>query len=103
MNIITVNEIEQNHLNEVIEDMKRLGAPVVKAVWMECWDAWVALEGSHRVHAAKNLGLEVNIEEVEYSTKELWEVGIDQGDIDWMTVENFVDSACQSVDLMVEV
>ena len=102
MNIITVNEISQDHLDEVIEDMKQLGSPTIKAVWMECWDAWVALEGSHRVHAAKALGLEVDIKEVEYSTNKLCEVGVED-DINWMTIENFVDSAWQSADFMVEV
>lgn len=45
------------HLEEVIEQMRVLGPPVLRA----CWDAdaggWYAQEGTHRLRAAKALGL----------------------------------------------
>ena len=44
-----------------------MGAPTIKAVWMECWGVWAALEGCHRIRAAAELGLVPEIEEVEYS------------------------------------
>jgi hypothetical protein len=34
---------------------------------MECYDMYAALEGCHRIRAAKELGLIPEIEEVEYS------------------------------------
>ena len=55
------------HLAKVTDEMRSLGAPVVKAVWMEVYDAWVALEGSHRIRAALALGLVPQIEEIEWS------------------------------------
>lgn len=45
------------HLLYVIDEMRRLGPPVLRA----CWDAeaglWHAREGTHRLRAAKALGL----------------------------------------------
>jgi hypothetical protein len=45
------------HLQHVTEEMRRLGPPVLRA----CWDAeagiWHAREGTHRLRAAKALGL----------------------------------------------
>ena len=102
MNIITVNEIDKTHLQTVISDMKRLGSPTIKAVWVEAWDCWVALEGSHRIHAAKELGLSLDIDEIEYSSALVGDHVITD-DTQWMTVEEFVDSAWLSANLMVEV
>jgi len=58
---------DEKHLEEVKAEMLTFGAPVIKAVWMECYDMYAALEGCHRIRAAKELGLEPIIEEVEYS------------------------------------
>jgi hypothetical protein len=55
-----------NHLDAVIDAMRGLGAPVIKAVWDECYGLWIALEGSHRLVAAQALGLTPVIEPVEY-------------------------------------
>lgn len=56
-----------DHLEDVKTEMLKLGAPIIKAVWMECYDMYSALEGCHRIRAAKELGIEPIIEEVEYS------------------------------------
>ena len=58
---------DQEHLDHVTEEMKTLGAPRIKAIWMECWCTWVALEGCHRLRAAKVLGLTPEIEAVDYN------------------------------------
>lgn len=57
----------EEHLEEVIEQMKVLGAPEIHAVWMECYGHYAALEGCHRIRAAKELGLTPEIEIVDYS------------------------------------
>jgi hypothetical protein len=57
----------EEHLAEVIEQMKTLGAPKIHAVWMECYGHFAALEGCHRIRAAKVLGLVPEIIEVDYS------------------------------------
>ena len=80
MRIFAINAPEPEHLVEVLEDMKRLGAPTIKAVWMEVWATYVALEGSHRLAAAKQLGLTPIIDEVEYDEHVLLtDIGCDDG------------------------
>ena len=54
-------------LESVKSEMSVLGAPTIKAVWLEHLDLFAALEGCHRIRAAKELGLDVIIDEVEYS------------------------------------
>jgi hypothetical protein len=57
----------EDHLASVTEQMQTLGAPTIKAVWMETWQMWVAMEGCHRLRAANALGLTPVIEEMDYS------------------------------------
>ena len=82
------NHYDEAHLAVVIEEMKTLGAPVIKAVWMECYGHWAALEGCHRIRAAKALGLTPEIDEVEYSD--------DPCDVDGMTVAEVADRSRES-------
>lgn len=66
-------------LESVKKEMQDLGAPTIKAVWMDCYDHWAALEGCHRIRAAADLGLVPVIEEIEYSEEvTLDEIGCDQ-------------------------
>ena len=68
MKIALVHEhYDEAHLEAVKNEMLVLGAPVIKAVWMECYNRFQALEGCHRIRAAKELRLTPVIEEVEYS------------------------------------
>ena len=60
------NHYDKSHLEAVKKEMVKKGAPVIHAVWMECFGHWQALEGCHRLRAAKELGLTPEIEEVEY-------------------------------------
>lgn len=55
MRIYAYNEVNPAHLEDVIADMRSLGAPTLRAVET----AWglVAIEGSHRLAAAEKLGL----------------------------------------------
>lgn len=64
--ILLHSHYEQEHLEQIIEEMKILGTPSIKAIWMECWNSWVALEGCHRLRAAYVLGLIPEIEEINY-------------------------------------
>lgn len=45
------------HLTHVIAEMQRRGAPRIKATWDHVSDTWYAHEGTHRLRAAKTLGL----------------------------------------------
>jgi hypothetical protein len=51
-------------LIRVKAQMQTLGAPAIRAYYSG--DAWYAIEGSHRLAAAHELGLEPEIIEVEY-------------------------------------
>ena len=61
------NHYDPEKLEKVIEQMKELGAPEIHAVWMECYGHWAALEGCHRIRAAKELGYIPEIIKVDYS------------------------------------
>lgn len=60
------NHFNQEHLEEVKAQMIKLGTPKIKAVWMECYEMYAALEGCHRLRAAKELGLIPEIIELNY-------------------------------------
>jgi hypothetical protein len=53
------NEADPEHLAEVVRDLRRLGSPVLRAVRVP--GGWALLEGSHRVVAAKKLGVSVTL------------------------------------------
>jgi hypothetical protein len=53
--VYAIHETEADHLAEVIAEMRALGAPTIRVV--DCGDHYMALEGSHRLAAAAELGL----------------------------------------------
>ena len=83
-------------LEAVKAEMQTLGAPTIKAVWMDCYGHWAALEGCHRIRAAKALGLTPIIEEIEYSEDvTLDDVGCDQSG-DGCTIAQVCDDSCRA-------
>jgi hypothetical protein len=61
--IILVNEIDTDKLEAVKAEMEKLGSPTIRAI--DAGDHFIAVEGSHRLRAAEELGLPVNIETVD--------------------------------------
>ena len=59
---------DEQHLDTVKAEMQKLGVPTIKAIWSECYGMWMAVEGCHRIRAAKDLGLTPNIEEITSET-----------------------------------
>lgn len=57
------------HLEEVKAKMLVLGAPVIKAAWSEMYGCWLAIEGCHRIRAAKALGLTPVINDISNSKR----------------------------------
>jgi len=55
-NVRAPNRINAQHLETVVADMKELGAPTIRVVKNPA-GGYAALEGSHRLAAAKELGL----------------------------------------------
>ena len=87
MRIILVHaHYNEAHLQDVIESMRTLKAPRIRAVWSDVYNAWCALEGCHRIRAARMLGLTPEINAVEYSDTPL--PGMDN-----MTISYIVDTA----------
>lgn len=71
-----------DHLAKVQSEMVELGAPTIRAVWMEGNQEWIALEGCHRLRAAHALGLTPEIDPVEWSDEVTTEdIGTDQQDV----------------------
>lgn len=66
MTIIVPHKVDQAHLIKVVDDMRQLGAPTIRAIWLDYADSWVALEGTHRLNAAKKIGITPTIQEVSY-------------------------------------
>ena len=75
---------DREHLETVKKEMEQRGTPTIKAVWVDHADYYQSLEGSHRIRAAKELGITPEIEAVdydEYRDKDITE-------IDWMDLDN---------------
>lgn len=53
--IFAIHAPEAEKLSQVIAEMQKLGAPTIQVV--DCGDFYMALEGSHRLAAAAQLGL----------------------------------------------
>lgn len=94
MNIILPHDhFDADHLAAVIKQMQSLGAPTIKAVRMDVHGAWVALEGSHRIRAAFELGLEPHIEDIEWSDTITTDEVVPGSFEDTWTIEQVCDDA----------
>lgn len=58
------NHYNQQHLDEVTEEMKKRGTAKIRAIWSEMYGEWLAVEGCHRIRAAAKLGMGIEIEDV---------------------------------------
>lgn len=65
MNVMLYHKhFSAQHLDEVKQEMIKRGTPTIKAVWSEAYGMWMAIEGCHRIRAAKALGLTPVIKDV---------------------------------------
>ena len=94
--IIKIHGIDENKLSKTKALMAKLGSPTIKACYAHTYSMWVALEGTHRVTAAEELGIKVIIEPVEYSEETLISIGITDAGYDDITVADYVDTAYAS-------
>lgn len=73
MKIALIHEsYELSKLLSVIEEMKVLGPPHLRAIWCERRGFWIALEGCHRTRAARKLGLEPVMIPTPYKPGQTW-------------------------------
>ena len=74
--VVGINNCNKKHLDEVIQDMKKIGSPTLRAI--KVGELLLILEGSHRLEAAKILNLQTKIEILSKNTK----IDFDNCDID---------------------
>ncbi|KFA29358.1 hypothetical protein [Xanthomonas vasicola] len=91
--ILPHDHFDAAHLAAVKAEMVVLGAPTIKAVWMGVHGAWVAIEGSHRIRAAAELGMIPSIDEVEWSDTVTTDEVVPGSYSDNWTVEQVCDDA----------
>lgn len=58
-----INRPEAEHLDAVKGEMQTLGSPTIRAA--DAGDFYIALEGSHRLHAAAELDVPVNFDVID--------------------------------------
>lgn len=81
--VYTINQVDAGHLERVKAEMLKLGAPTIRAV--DCGDYLMALEGSHRLIAAEEMGLVPEFVIFEQGDE------IDITGFDWFNNANWVD------------
>lgn len=91
--ILPHDHFDAAHLESVKAQMAVLGAPTIKGVWMECYNAWVALEGSHRLRSAAELGFVPLIDEVDWSDSVTTDDVVPGSFADTWTIEQVCDDA----------
>jgi len=52
------NHYNEEKLSQVMDQMKKMGAPEIRAIWSEVHGEWMAVEGCHRLRAAAALGIQ---------------------------------------------
>lgn len=55
--VITINNVDADHLATVTAQMQEMGAPTIRCIRDDVHGVVLALEGSHRLAAAVELGL----------------------------------------------
>lgn len=68
--VLLHNHYSKSHLAEVVEKMKRMGAPVIKAYEYDINEPVAqAIEGCHRLRACEILGIDPEIEWIDLDAK----------------------------------
>ena len=89
------NHYDVKKLEQVKSEMLKMGAPIINAVRMDCYDCYAAIDGCHRLRAAHELGIEPIINEIEYSEQDIESLGFDSDDFggeNW-ALNDLVDDA----------
>lgn len=61
--LLTIHRVDQIKLAGVMAEMQTLGSPKIRAV--NCGDYLIAIEGVHRIAAASNLGIPLDLDVLE--------------------------------------
>lgn len=98
MRLIPLHKTDETHLAEVITQMETLGAPTLKAVYLDAYNAYMLLEGTHRLAAALALGLTPVIETVDVDLDDAVEVHVSDWDSNGWTIEHLIDDIARNSD-----
>ena len=92
--IALINKTNADYLANVKAEMLTLGTPVINVVFDDAQGIYVALEGSHRLTAAKELNLVpvLNVVEVEDTDIYVEDLGLGITDCEY-TVQDLLDMA----------
>lgn len=91
--VIALHEIDEAKLVGVMAEMRRLGAPTIRVI-EEAGRFW-AVEGTHRLEAAKRLGLTPRIEVIDSSDPDAIIDSLDlDGEGQSMTVGDVLTYVC---------
>lgn len=82
------NHYDKSHLMSVIEKMRTMGTPTIKAYKADS-NYYIAIEGCHRIRACKELGIVPNIEIL---TDDNWDDEFVTDDGDVLTIGYMVDA-----------
>ena len=87
----------EQHLKSVESKMKKSGTPTIKAIWSDCYGMWLAVEGCHRIRAAKNLGLTPEINDISGQETVIIQIDDDDQEVNVIDLaEELTDSAWQT-------
>ncbi len=63
--VLLHRHFDSDHLEAVKTQMREMGPPAIRAIWVEVYGVWFAVEGCHRLRACVELGFEPTIEEID--------------------------------------
>ena len=93
--VYAIHAPDPAHLAAVKAEMQRLGAPVLRVI--ECGDHYMALEGSHRLAAALELGVAPKL--IVYGQ----DVMVEIADLDWFDRDQFAADKYPGGEIAIEV
>jgi len=93
--IYTIHAARPEHLDAVIASMRGMGAPTIRVV--DCGDHYMALEGTHRLHAAQTLGLAPRLVVIDQ------DADLDITAFDWYDAANFSETVYPAGEIAAEV
>lgn len=85
---------DNQHLEAVKAEMQKLGTPTIRCIWNETYELWMAVEGCHRIRAAKALGITPVIQDI--TNDEMITIQIDGDDVE-VSVEKLAEELSDDV------
>jgi hypothetical protein len=78
--LYTIHAVDVDKKNDVIKEMRVMGSPTIRVV--DCGDYYMALEGVHRIAAAAELNLPLDLDILEQDDL------IDASTLDWQDLQD---------------